>query len=207
MAADSASAGRGAGNLMRQREIAGSLRTFSHPWNAKSEMRGVALGAAMGFRRVGINFIRIAPGREAYAPHAHAHEEEWVFILEGRGRVLAGDQTFDVGPGDFLAYPAPQVVHHIVNAGKSDLVCLMGGEVLPLDVVDFPRHRKRMVWVNGRVTAYDMDKGENPFAPKPVELKPQPVSKTRSSTQKKKKAPAKSKGSRSKGPLSNGKAR
>jgi uncharacterized cupin superfamily protein len=195
MAADSANAGRGSGNLMRQREIAGGLRTFSHPWNARSEMRGVALGAAMGFRRVGVNFIRIAPGKEAYAPHAHAHEEEWVFILEGRGRALAGDQAFDVGPGDFLAYPAPQVVHHLVNAGKSDLVCLMGGEVLPLDVVDFPRHRKRMVWVNGRVTAYDIDAGENPFAPPPMELKSQPLAKGRAKKKSKPKT-AKAKAAR-----------
>ena len=194
MAADSANTGRGPANLMRQREIASGLRTFSHPWNAKSEMRGVALGAAMGFRRIGVNFIRIAPGREAYAPHAHAHEEEWVFILEGRGRALAGEHAFDVGPGDFLAYPAPQVVHHLVNAGKSDLVCLMGGEVLPLDVVDFPRHRKRMVWVNGRVTAYAMDAGENPFAPQPLELKPQPVS--RGKAKKKAKPTKKAKAAR-----------
>lgn len=192
--ADGAKAGRGAGNLMRQREIAGGLRTFSHPWNPRSEMRGAALGAAMGLRRIGVNFIRIAPGKEAYAPHAHAHEEEWVFILEGRGRALAGDQVFDVGPGDFLAYPAPQVVHHLVNAGKSDLVCLMGGEVMPLDVVDFPHHRKRMVWVNGRVTAYDMEAGENPFAPKPVELKPQPVPKNKATRKKKIKPKATRKG-------------
>jgi len=186
--ADAAAGKGGSRNLMRQREIAGGLRTFSHPWNAKSEMRGVALGAAMGFRRVGVNFIRIAPGKEAYAPHAHAHEEEWVYILEGRGRVLAGEETFDVGPGDFLAYPAPQVVHHLVNAGKSDLVCLMGGEVLPLDVVDFPRHRKRMVWVNGRVIAYDMDAGENPFAPKPLELKPRAIPKKKKAAKKKARA-------------------
>jgi uncharacterized cupin superfamily protein len=157
-----------AGNLMRQREIAASLRTFSHPWNPKSEMRGSPLGAALGFRRVGVNFIRIAPGKEAYVPHAHAHEEEWVYILEGQGRALVGDQTFDVGPGDFLAFPAPQVVHHLVNAGKRDLVCLMGGEVLAIDVVEFPKQRKRMVWANGRATAYDIAAGSNPFAPKPL---------------------------------------
>jgi uncharacterized cupin superfamily protein len=160
------------GNLMRQREIAGGLRTFSHPWNPKSEMRGAPLGALMGFRRVGVNFIRVAPKKEAYVPHAHAQEEEWVYILEGRGRAMVGEESFDVGPGDFLAFPAPQVVHHLVNAGKTDLVCLMGGEVLPIDVVDFPKHRKRMVWVNGRATAYDADSGVNPFAPKPIELKP-----------------------------------
>src|SRR5579871_1304728 len=153
-------------HLMRQRDIAAGLRTFSHPWNPKSEMRGAQLGAAMGFRRIGVNFIRLSPGKEAYTPHAHAREEEWVFILEGRGRARIGEEMFEIGPGDFLAFPAPQVVHHIANAGKTDLVCLMGGEVLPLDVVDFPDQRKRMVWVEGKATAYDLAAGEDPFSPK-----------------------------------------
>lgn len=174
---ESVKAGRAPPHLMRRKDIAGALRTFSHPWNPKSEMRGAALAAGLGLTRIGVNFIRIAPGREAYAPHAHAHEEEWVFILEGRGRALMGEAWIDVAPGDFLAYPAPQVTHHLVNAGKTDLVCLMGGEVLPADLVDFPRAGKRMVWSHGRATAFADEAGENPFAPKPIELKPRPVPK------------------------------
>jgi len=155
-------------HVMTAADIASKLRTFSHPWNAKSEMRGAQIGAAMGFNRLGVNFIRIAPGKEAYAPHAHLREEEWVFILEGVGLAIIGEDEVRVGPGDFLAYPAPQVVHHIKNAGRQDLVCLMGGEQLSMDVVDFPRRKKRMVWIDGQASAYPIAAGDNPFAPKAV---------------------------------------
>lgn len=136
-------------------------QTFKHPWNPNSEVHFKPLGDAVGFRRLGLNYVRIPPGREGYVPHAHKREEEWTFILEGEGLALIGEEEVRVGPGDFLGFPAPQIAHHIRNAGSVDLVCLMGGERLPIDIVDFPAHGKRMVWDGASARAYDKDAGED----------------------------------------------
>ena len=37
--------------------------------------------------------------------HHHAFHTESLLILEGTGSMVVGDQSFEVGPGDFLAIP------------------------------------------------------------------------------------------------------
>lgn len=152
-------------HLLKAAEIGAKQVMFSHPWNPNSEIHGVRLSDELGMKHVGVAIARIPSGKESFVPHAHRREEEWLYILMGEGMALIGDKEVPVGMGDFLAFPAPQVVHHLRNVGAEDLVYLMGGEKRRLDVVDFPAHKKTMVWVDGVATAYDADAGVNPFAP------------------------------------------
>ena len=147
-------------HLLRAADIAARQKSFSHPWNPNSELIGVQLGKALGLKRAGVTIARIPPGKETYVPHAHHREEEWVYILMGEGLALVGEKELSVGAGDFLAYPAPQVTHHLKNVGEGDLVCLMGGETAKMDVVDFPQHGKRGVRVGAEVTIYELASGE-----------------------------------------------
>ena len=71
--------------LLRAADIAARSQTFSHPWVANSEVSGYQMGKATGLRRIGVNLGRIAPGKEAFPYHSHWQEEEWIYILEGRG--------------------------------------------------------------------------------------------------------------------------
>ncbi|MGE0047098.1 MAG: cupin domain-containing protein [Hyphomonadaceae bacterium] len=139
-------------------------QTFSHPWNPNSELTGVRMGKLAGLRKLGVNFARVPAGKESYVPHAHQREEEWVYILYGQGVALIEGKEYEVGPGDFIAHPAPQSPHHLKNTGFEDLVYLMGGQALDVDVVDFPTLKKRMVWTGEDVRAYEADAGKNPFA-------------------------------------------
>jgi uncharacterized cupin superfamily protein len=157
---------KGPANLLRAADMARLEQTFSHPWNPNSEIAGVMMGRALGLKRLAVNFARVPAGKESFVPHAHQREEEWVYILYGQGMALIGDQEVEVGAGDFLAFPAPQVAHHLRNTGFEDLVYLMGGEMLDADIVDFPTLKKRGVWAGGAMRAYDADAGENPFAPR-----------------------------------------
>ncbi len=54
-----------------------------------------------------------------------------------------------------MGFPAPQVAHHLRNPYEEDLVYLMGGEALDVDVADFPRLGKRMVRRGQSVEIYD----------------------------------------------------
>ncbi|MBI1187217.1 MAG: cupin domain-containing protein [Alphaproteobacteria bacterium] len=161
-----ASRRKGPPHLLRAVDMAKLEQTFSHPWNPRSEITGVMMGRALGLKRLGVNFARIPAGKESFVPHAHQREEEWLYILYGQGMALIGDEEVEVGAGDFLAFPAPQVAHHLRNTGFEDLVYLMGGEALDADVVDFPSVKKRGVRVGEEMRAYDLDAGRNPFAPR-----------------------------------------
>lgn len=143
--------------LMRAADIAAHSQSFSHPWNPRSEMHGVQLSRATGLRRTGVGHVRLPPGKESFAYHSHRFEEEWIYVLEGRGIALIDDIEYEVGPGDFMAFPTPSVAHLMRNPGPGDLVYLMGGEHREFEVAEFPHLRKRMVRIGTEVQVYDFE--------------------------------------------------
>ena len=150
--------------LLRAADIAAKFGTHSHPWNPKSEMSGVQLSRQAGLQRTGVSLARIAPGKESFVYHAHEREEEWIYILSGRGTAEIDGADYEVGPGDFMGFPTPSVAHHLRNTGDEDLVYLMGGESRETEVADFPKLGKRMLRLGDKVEIYDIDSAK-PFGP------------------------------------------
>lgn len=141
--------------ILRAKEIADSIQTFSHPWNSKSEISGAYLGRTVELKRTGVNFIKIAPGKESFVYHSHYREEEWIYILSGRGMAEIDGEEFEVGSGDFMGFPTPSVAHHLRNIGDDDLVYLVGGENLEVEIAEFPHLKKRMIRRGDSVEIYD----------------------------------------------------
>ena len=128
-----------------------------HPFNANSEMRLVPLGDAAGLQRIGVSLVRIPPGKESFIPHAHTVQEEFVFILQGKGRVILDGDAHDIGPGDFVGFPTDGVVHHLVSDGPGDLVYLTGGERSAVEVADMPTIGKVQVQRNNTISMFGAD--------------------------------------------------
>jgi len=134
------------GPLIRAEAIAALPEfRFEHPLNPRSEIHLRALGALVGLQRLGILIGRVPPGKESFVYHSHQHEEEFIYVLSGRGVAEIGDEEVEVGPGDFMGFATPSVGHHLRNPFAVDLVYLMGGEHRDVDVADFPRLRKRLI--------------------------------------------------------------
>jgi len=128
---------------------------ISHPWNPNSDVHVKPLSAAAGLSRVVLSLARVPPGKESFVYHSHERDEEFLFILSGRGRAEIGEETFEVGPGDFMGFPAPGVAHHLTNPYDEDLVYLMGGERSGLDVGYFPKLKRRIVFSKSGISAVD----------------------------------------------------
>ena len=148
--------------LVRAAEIAGQEKSFSHPWNPKSEVHGLQLGKLCGLARTGVNFVRIPPGKESFVYHSHHYEEEWIYILRGRGLAEIDDAEHEVGPGDFMAFATPSVAHHLKNPFQEELVYLVGGEAREFEVADFPKLGRRMLRRGQTIEIYPNDAGK-PF--------------------------------------------
>jgi uncharacterized cupin superfamily protein len=118
---------------------------FHHPLNPNSEIYLRFLGRSVGLKRIGMTIARVPPGKESFIYHAHQNEEEWVYILSGRGIAEIGDKEYEIGAGDFMGFGLPQQPHHLRNPSSEDLVYLIGGEAGRLDVGVFPRLRKRVI--------------------------------------------------------------
>jgi uncharacterized cupin superfamily protein len=130
---------------------------FRHPLNPQSEIELRTLSAGAGLERVGVHIGRVPPGKESFCYHYHHHQEEFVYIISGRGIAEIGEQEFEVGPGDFMAFPAPSPGHHLRNPFETDLVYLMGGERTAFEIGEFPRVRKRAVFDRSDAYIIDVD--------------------------------------------------
>jgi uncharacterized cupin superfamily protein len=136
---------------------------FRHPLDPSAEIRGVPLSRKAGLERLGLNLVRLPPGKDSFPLHAHACEEEFVFVLAGRGLLRLGDERFELAHGDFVGFPAGGPPHHIHNPYEEDLVYLAGGERRDVDVIDFPGAERRLVRVGRDSTVYPARAGEPLF--------------------------------------------
>jgi mannose-6-phosphate isomerase-like protein (cupin superfamily) len=82
-------------------------------------------------RNLAFGVAEFPAGTQA-APHMHAHEEEIIFILSGRGAILAGEQEIILEPG-IAAFIPPAIEHQIrVDEGAAlRLVTLFSPPVVP----------------------------------------------------------------------------
>jgi uncharacterized cupin superfamily protein len=143
--------------LQRASEIAampeGHIR---HPWNENSDIYLKPLSRTVGLARVSISLARVPPGKESFVFHAHERDEEFIYILSGRGRAEIGDDVFDVGPGDFMGFRAPDgPAHHLINPYDEDLIYLMGGESSGYDIGHFPRLGRHLIFSGDRIQRID----------------------------------------------------
>jgi len=133
--------------LWKADEIRSRERTFAQRLNPDSLFAGTGLSRLAGMQRAHVSLARIAPGNDSFAYHAHMLEEEWIYILSGRGVAEIDGIEHDVGPGDFMGFATPSVAHLLKNRSREELVYLMGGEDQPLDVIEYPHLGKRYLLV------------------------------------------------------------
>ena len=120
-----------------------------HQFNSNAIRFTKNLGSIAGLRRLGIHQVRLNPGRDSTTHHYHEADEEFLYIISGKGIAKIGTQEFEVSAGDFMGFPSPSLPHSMHNNSNEDLVYLMGGERWPVDVVRYPDQQKTMIKSNG----------------------------------------------------------
>lgn len=128
---------------------------FRHPFNANSHLALLPLSDQVGLQRMGISIGRIPPGKEGFLPHAHAGQEEFIFVLEGEGVLTIDNEKTSLSPGDFVGFPTDGAVHHVSNESNAEFVYLMGGERTATDVAYFPTIGKKGFWADGTMRYVD----------------------------------------------------
>ncbi len=150
--------------LIRAQEITQKESHFSHPWNPKSLVNATYLSRLVGLKRSGVNLVRIPSGKESFVYHSHQNEEEWIYIISGKGIAEIDGKEHEVDEGDFMGFPTPGVAHHMKNPFEEDLVYLVGGERVDVEVADFPRLEKKMIRYPDKIEVYNYSdrKGMDP---------------------------------------------
>ncbi len=111
---------------------------ISHPLNDRSEVFMTRLSDPTGLTHLGISLARVPPGKESFALHAHSVQEEWIYVVSGRGHVQLDDELVPIETGDFLGFPAGGPAHLVRNTSEEQLVYLQGGDRREGDRGRFP---------------------------------------------------------------------
>jgi uncharacterized cupin superfamily protein len=121
---------------------------------AKGEMDASwqRLGDAAGATGVGLNRVRVEPGRLPTPPHSHGASEELYFVLDGDGLAWQDDAVHEVRPGDCVIHRANELEHTFI-AGDGGLEYLVFGTRHPTEIGWLPRSRAIRFgwpWAEGR---------------------------------------------------------
>jgi uncharacterized cupin superfamily protein len=92
------------------------------------------LGKAIGSAAIGVGMDRLPPGERSSFTHAHSHEEELVYVLEGECNVRLiepGQEPREISlrAGHIVTFVAgTRIAHCFVNRGTNDCLLLTMGE-------------------------------------------------------------------------------
>jgi uncharacterized cupin superfamily protein len=120
-----------------------------HQFNENALRMTRSIGEILDLERLGIHLVRLQSGYESTQFHYHEATEEFLYILSGRGIAEIGEESTEIGPGDFMAFSCPSLPHTLRNPFDEDLVYLVGGESRTFDVVHYPRIRRTMTKAQG----------------------------------------------------------
>jgi uncharacterized cupin superfamily protein len=97
------------------------------------------LGDVFGLTAFGVNLSRLPPGMCSSMRHAHTHEDEFVYILEGTPTLVTNAGETQLQPGMCAGFAAANGdAHHLVNRSDRDVVFLEIGSRHQDDAVDYP---------------------------------------------------------------------
>ena len=92
-----------------------------------------------GLKNYGVNFVRVEPGGQSSARHAHTRQDEFVYVVDGELVLVTDAGREKVGPGTCVAFPAGTGDgHHFLNESDKDATFLVVGDRTPGDEASYP---------------------------------------------------------------------
>jgi uncharacterized cupin superfamily protein len=115
------------------------VRTHEVPWQQAIE-RGRFAGRrkALGGEKLMCGLWELPPGKRSFPLHFHRVTEEAMYVVSGRAKVRTPDGETEIGPGDYVSFPAGGPAHQLVNDGQEPLVYLAMSAVQGFDLVEYP---------------------------------------------------------------------
>jgi len=119
--------------------------SFSYPGDTETFSDGLCLSRHFDMKNVAIWFERMPVGKRTSWPHAHSHEEEFVFVLEGTPTIYLNKKMIDAESFMGIDFKAGSGVAHTLTNNSDDYVYyLCVGECdSKEDKIYYPEHPNR----------------------------------------------------------------
>lgn len=108
------------------------------------------LGDLFGLRNFGVNLTRLEPGAMSALRHAHALQDEFVYVVAGHPVLITDEGETPLAPGMCAGFAAGTGnAHQLANRGDADVLYLEVGDRTPNDEVSYPDDDLQAVRVPG----------------------------------------------------------
>lgn len=98
-----------------------------------------AIGDVFGLSNFGVNLTTLLPGAMSALRHAHAVQDEFIYVLEGRPTLYTNAGATLLGPGTCAGFKAgSKDAHHLINQSDSVVIYLEVGDRTPGDSAIYP---------------------------------------------------------------------
>jgi len=110
------------------------------------------LGDLFGLTNFGVNLTRLAPGGSSALRHAHAKQDEFVYVLAGQPTLVTDGGRTPMKPGMCAGFKAATGdAHHLVNETDDDVVYLEIGDRAPGDRAVYPDDDLAVETIDGKL--------------------------------------------------------
>ena len=127
---------------IRAADAPARVKSSNYPEPFASRMYGRdkrPLGDLFGLTNFGVNLTRLAPGGSSALRHAHAKQDEFVYVLEGRPTLHTDEGKVRLAPGSCAGFKAGTGNgHRLINETNEDVVYLEIGDRTPGEAVNYP---------------------------------------------------------------------
>ncbi len=94
-------------------------------------------GDHAGLKNYGVNLIRVLPGGQSSARHAHSKQDEFVYVIEGEFVLLTDAGRETVRPGMCIGFPAGAGDgHNFLNVTQKDVGDRTAGDEVTYPDID-----------------------------------------------------------------------
>jgi uncharacterized cupin superfamily protein len=104
--------------------------TYPPPFHNDNRQRwNRRLGNHAGLKNFGVNLTRIVPGGQSSHRHAHAKQDEFIYVLEGTVELQTNAGAETLTAGMCAGFPASTGnAHRFVNKSTDDVLLLVVGD-------------------------------------------------------------------------------
>jgi len=125
-----------------------------YPEPFASRMKGRvkrALGDLFGLSNFGVNLTHLSPGSGSALRHAHAKQDEFIYILQGHPTLITNAGEVQLSPGMCAGFKAGTGnAHQLLNRSNAEVIYLELGDRSAGDSVVYPDDDIQATLVDGK---------------------------------------------------------
>ncbi len=114
-------------------------KEYVHDPEFQSKLKTILIGDAIGSEKLYINMDYVKPGAESVKYHSHSKQEEFFFIINGKGILRIDGREKPIVSGDVISIPSGKnIAHQFINNSSEILQILDVGTREKDDIITYP---------------------------------------------------------------------